>query len=138
MCGRGRLVKFGKDENFIYGTNINEFIEFCKKERNAVFYFHNLKFDGSFIIYWLLTHGFKHIEKKEEIEDYTFSTLISDMGQFYQITIYYEKGNKTVHKTTFYDSLKIIPFSVDETAKTFNLPISKLSIDYNKPREIRS
>lgn len=56
------------------------------------------------------------------------------MGQFYSITLYYSKGNKRVHKTTFFDSLKIIPFSVDETAKAFNLPISKLKIDYKKPR----
>ena len=58
------------------------------------------------------------------------------MGQFYSITVYFKKRNKTVHKVTFIDSLKIIPFSVDETAKTFKLPISKLKIDYNKPREI--
>ena len=92
------------------------------------------KFDGEFIIYWALTHGFKHVENKEDIEDNTFTTLISDLGQFYSITLYYKKGNKKVHKTTFYDSLKIIPFSVDETAKAFKLPISKLKLDYNKPR----
>ena len=76
------------------------------------------------------------MEKKEDIKDSTFTTLISNMGQFYSITVYFKKGNKTVHKVTFIDSLKIIPFSVDETAKTFKLPISKLKIDYNKPREI--
>ena len=42
------------------------------------------------------------------------------MGQFYQITLYYEKKNKQVHKTTFYDSLKIILFSVAETANIRN------------------
>lgn len=41
-----------------------------------------------------------------------------------------------MHKTTFIDSLKIINFSVDNIAKTFGLPISKLKLDYNKPREI--
>lgn len=76
------------------------------------------------------------MEKKEEAENNTFTCLISDMGQFYTITVYYEVGNKKVHKTTFYDSLKIIPFSVEETAKSFALPISKLKLDYNKPREI--
>src|SRR5699024_1920709 len=43
---------------------------------------------------------------------------------------------KKVKKITFYDSLKIIPFSVDEIAKSFNLPISKLKLDYDKPRKI--
>ena len=54
---------------------------------------------------------------------------------FYQIEVYFEKKNKKTHKVTFIDSLKIIPFSVEQIAKSFNLEISKLKIDYNKPRE---
>lgn len=129
------ICEIGNEENLQIGNNIDSFIEFCKNEKNPVFYFHNLKFDGEFIIYWLLTHNFKWVEKKEDIENNTFTTLISDMGQFYTICIYFEKGNKTVHKVTFIDSLKIIPFSVAQIAKSFNLEISKLEIDYNLPRE---
>ena len=129
------VCEIGNEDNIIIDNNIDSFIEFCKTEKNPTLYFHNLKFDGEFIIYWALTHGFRHVEKKEEIENNTFTTLISDMGQFYQITLYFEKGNKKVHKVTFIDSLKIIPFSVEEIAKSFNLPISKLKIDYNLPRE---
>ena len=132
------ICEIGNEENLQIGNNIDDFIELCKYEKNSTFYFHNLKFDGEFIIYWALTHNFKHVEKKEDIEANTFTTLISDMGQFYQITLYFEKGNKRVHKVTFIDSLKIIPFSVDQIAKSFNLPISKLKIDYNEPRERRA
>ena len=130
------ISEIGNEENLIIDNNIESFIEFCKSQKNSTFYFHNLKFDGEFIIYYLLTHNFKHVEKKEEIADNTFTTLISNMGQFYNIVVYFKKGNKKVHKVTFIDSLKIIPFSVDETAKAFNLPISKLKIDYNEPRKI--
>ena len=122
-------------ENFVYGTDISEFIEYCKSKKNCKVWFHNLKFDGEFIIYWLLKNGFKHAKNKDEIENNTFTTLISDMGQFYSITIYFKKSNKKVHKIEIYDSLKIIPFSVDETAKSFGLEISKLKIDYNEKRE---
>lgn len=121
---------------FKYGNDIYSFMDFCKNSNNSIFYFHNLKFDGEFIIYWLLTNGFKHIEDKTDVKDNTFTTLISDIGQFYQITVYFSKGNKQVKKATFIDSLKIIPFSVAETAKYFDLPISKLEIDYKKEREI--
>lgn len=121
-------------EKIEIGNNIDDFIEYCKSNKNSIFYFHNLKFDGEFIIYWALKNGFKHVEKKEEIENNTFTTLISDMGQFYQITLYFEKKNKKVHKVTFIDSLKIIPFSVEQIAKSFNLEISKLKIDYKKER----
>lgn len=129
------IAEIGNEENLIIDNNIDSFMEFCKKEKNSIFYFHNLKFDGEFIIYWLLKNNFKHVQKKEEIEDCTFTTLISKMGQFYNIVVYFKKGNKKVHKVTFIDSLKIIPFSVDDTAKAFNLPISKLKINYNTPRE---
>lgn len=130
------VSEIGNDENIIIDNNIDSFIEFCKKGKNSIFYFHNLKFDGEFIIYWALTHGFKHVEDKKQIEDNTFTTLISDMGQFYSITLYFKKKNKHTEKVTFYDSLKIIPFSVDETAKAFGLEISKLKIDYTKERPI--
>ena len=127
--------EIGNEENIKIDNNIDSFMDFCYKEKNSIFYFHNLKFDGEFIIYWLLTHDFKHVEKRQDIENNTFTTLISNMGQFYNIVVYFKKGNKTVHKVTFIDSLKIIPFSVDDTAKSFKLPISKLEIDYNKVRE---
>ena len=126
--------EIGNEKNLQIGNNIYDFLEYCKNEKNSIFYFHNLKFDGEFIIYWALKNGFTHAEKKEDIKTNTFTTLISDMGQFYQITIYFEKKNKKVHKVTFIDSLKIIPFSVDQIAKSFNLEISKLKIDYKKPR----
>lgn len=130
------VCEIGNESNIVIDNNIKSFIDYCYSQKNSTFYFHNLKFDGEFIIYYLLKNGFKHVVKKEDIKDNTFSTLISDMGQFYQITVYFTKGNKKVHKVTFIDSLKIIPFSVDTIAKSFNLPISKLKIDYNEPREI--
>lgn len=129
------VCEIGNEENIIIGTSIDTFMDFCKKEYNPILYFHNEKFDGEFIIHWALTHGFKHVVKNEDIESNTFTTLISDMGQFYSITIYFKKEGHHTKKVTFYDSLKIIPFSVDKIAKAFNLPISKLEIDYNKPRK---
>lgn len=73
------VCEIGNEENLQIDNNIDSFIEFCKKEKNASFYFHNLKFDGEFIIYWALTHGFTHVQKQEDIKDNTFTTLISDM-----------------------------------------------------------
>lgn len=133
-CGLGLYVKFGNEKNLQIGNNIETFFEFCKKEKNPEIYFHNLKFDGEFIISYLLNNGYKHIKNKKDREDNTFTTLISDMGMFYSITVYFKADKKHSKKVTFYDSLKIIPFSVNQIAKSFNLEISKLKIDYNKPR----
>ena len=38
------LVEIGNEENLRIGNDIESFIEQCKKERNCVVNFHNLKF----------------------------------------------------------------------------------------------
>ena len=47
-----------------------------------------------------------------------------------------EKGKSKSNKVTFIDSLKILNMSVDDVAKCFNLPISKLTLDYDINRPI--
>lgn len=130
------VCEIGNEENIVIDNNIDSFMDFCKNSKNSTFYFHNLKFDGEFIIYWLLKHGFIHVTNKEDIESGTFTTLISQFGQFYQIIVYFYKDRKHTKKITFIDSYKIIPFAVEDISRSFNLPISKLEIDYNKPREL--
>ena len=131
------LCEIGNVKNFIYGNNIEDFIEFCMQKENYTLYFHNLKFDGEYIIYYLLTHGFTCIKDKKDRKDKTFTCLISEMGQFYSIEIYFKTNNKKhINKVTIYDSLKILNFSVEKIAKDFNLPIRKLELDYHEKREI--
>lgn len=123
---------------FIYGNSLDEFFDICKdKHYNYKLWFHNLKFDGVFIIYYLLQHGYDWIDDKKDKRDKTFTTLIGDMGQFYNISIYFTVKNKHVNKVEIYDSLKLFPnFSVEKMAQAFDLPIQKLKIDYHKYRPI--
>ena len=132
------LSEIGNPSNFIYGNSMDDFMEWCGDRcHNFELYFHNLKFDGCYIISWLLSHGFTWIEDKKDRDDLTFTTLITDMGQFYSIVIYFEAHNKKhVNKITIKDSLKILNFSVERIAQDFNLPIRKLSIDYKAYRPI--
>lgn len=94
-----------------------------------------LKFDGEYIFYYLLTHGFEVIQTRKERRDNTFMALISDTGQFYSIEIYKNAG-KHPNKVTIYDSLKLLNFGVDKIAKNFALPINKLELDYDTYREV--
>lgn len=74
------ICEIGNPDNFIYGTNIEDFISWCKNPKiNYILYFHNLKFDGEFIMYYLLNHGFTWIKDKKDKENNTFTTIISDM-----------------------------------------------------------
>lgn len=126
--------EIGNEENLNINNNIDKFMEYIKINKNSIWYFHNLAFDGEFIIYWLEKNGFKHIKDKKEKKSRTYSTLISDRGLFYQLEIYFEVGNKKVVKATILDSLKIINLKVEEVAKAFGLKISKLKLDYKKWR----
>lgn len=45
--------EIGNEDNIEMGNNIEKFIDFLQKEKNSVWYFHNEKFDGEFIIWWL-------------------------------------------------------------------------------------
>lgn len=121
---------------FIYGNSLDEFFEICQDYlHNYKIWFHNLKFDGIFILNWLFNHGFKWIEDKKDKASKTFTTLIGDMGQFYNITIYFKIDKHHTNKVEIFDSMKIFPnFSVEKIAKAFDLPISKLKIDYKKYR----
>lgn len=121
-----------KDYTVSYGNSIDDFMAWCAKQRKAQIYFHNLKFDGEFILNWLFRNGYEwSSEKKTNLCSGEFCTLISDKGQWYTISVKMGK-----HLVTFYDSLKILPFSVKETAKAFGLKMSKLSIDYKEYREV--
>lgn len=130
-------------EHFNYGNSIDDFIHWCENQDNPRVYFHRLEFDGEFIIHWCLRNGFEHL-KKEYDEDMnlklesprtqTFKTLISDMGVFYCMTIYFSVKGKHTKKVDFYNSLRVLPFSVEKIAEDFKLPISKLKLDYHEYR----
>lgn len=125
------ICEVGNSENIIIGTTIDDFMKWCResKENNKVL-FHNLKFDGQFIMTWLFHNGFKHTTDPYEKDTGTFNTLISDKGLYYQIEVIFYRKGKNVNKVIFQDSLKLIPLSVDAIAKSFKMDICKLEIDY--------
>lgn len=127
-------------ENVKLFHSINEqFSYFFNLKENVIAYFHNLKFDGEFIISYLLT-GLEFeqaIERygeniddvrflnKDEMKNNTFRYLISDMGQWYSILI--KKNNKFIE---IRDSLKLLPFSVEKIGSSFKTKHKKLSMNY--------
>ena len=132
------LCNIDDPTEFHYGTTFEEFMDFCSNEaNNYTLYFHNLKFDGSFIISWLLHNGFEYVSDKRERRNNTFTTLITDRGQFYAIEVYFTVKGHHTNKVKILDSLKIFPnFSVERVAEGFGLPIHKLEIDYKQKRPI--
>lgn len=126
------ICEIGNPDNFIYGTKISDFILWCYRQKdNPMLFFHNLKFDGEFIINYLLKNGYTYFKDREQKCNKSFTCLISSDGLFYSLEIYFKVGKYHDQKVSIYDSLKILNFSVDKVAKSFKLPISKLEIDYS-------
>jgi hypothetical protein len=124
------ITEVGNTDYFVYGDNIDDFINYLEHSENSTVYFHNLAFDAEFLMIALFERNFVHVTDRKELDTKTFSTLISDKGQFYSMKIVFEKKNKHVNSVTILDSLKILPFKVAEIAEAFDLPFGKGDIDY--------
>ena len=112
------------------GNNIDSFMLRLGRQ-DTVIYFHNLKFDGVFIIDWLFRHGYEHTTEKYPRHK-QFTTLISRQGHFYQIIISHEN-----HVTCeLRDSYKKLPFTVKKVAESFHLPEPKGEINFTTNRPI--
>jgi hypothetical protein len=126
-------MEIGNKKNFKIDNSLDEFMEWCESVKSDL-YFHNLKFDGEFIINWLLKNNFKY--DKNSRKKGTFSTTISSMGQWYVIDICYGYEGKNKLHTVIYDSLKKLPFPVKKIAKDFKLDVQKGDIDYHTFRPV--
>ena len=115
---------------FKWMTNIKDFMDYVYTLGSCKLYFHNLKFDGEFILYYLLTNGFKYVDEVTPKNSKEFSTNIGEFGQFYSITIKYKKSLIRI-----WDSLKVLPMKIEEMPKAFGLDIEKLELDYTKKRD---
>ena len=110
-------------------------------DSDIIIYYHNLKFDGSFwLSYLMVDAGYKQsaimpeidepVDKFEwipqnEMRNKTFTYSISDMGQWYRIII---KVNDRIIEIR--DSLKLLPFTVKRIGESFKTKHKKLDMEY--------
>ena len=116
-------------EQCLLGNAIEGFLSELAKGVYDKVYFHNLAFDGDFVLSFLMQRGFKVVDNNPQKGE--ISTLISNMGKYYSIEIRFRTGIKV----TLLDSLKKLPFSISGIAKAYNLTEQKLHIDYEEYRE---
>lgn len=120
------LCKIGTEDEAIVHHSIDETMEYWESIGNDVIgYYHNLKFDGTFIVSWLFNHGYSWQKDKNKLLPSEFTTLISDMGMWYTININTGKINIELR-----DSLKLVPFSLKQCGKAFRTKHQKLDMEY--------
>lgn len=120
------------------GTDLKSFLKAISELSPCVLYSHNLKFDSSFLISYWLNHGYKFVDEIKKNKD--FSALCDDLGRLYFLKLRVVNPNlkksRCLRNIDFRDSAKKINGSVEEIARSYGLPIRKLSIDHNKKRPL--
>lgn len=109
-------------------NSIRDFLDtFLSIEKiKCVLYFHNLSFDGSFIIDFLLREGYKFTaEEEKNMPNKTFNSCISKMGDWYFLKI--KKGHVLLE---IRNSLKLIPASLKRIGESFKTKHQKLDMEY--------
>lgn len=131
------LSNIENPKEFHYGNSIEGFLDFCASAKeNYECYFFNLKFDGAFLLAYLLRAGYTRVDSSKDRQNKTFTTLITDRGAFYAIEIYFEVKKHKTNKVKIVDAMKIFPnFSVERLAEGFGLSMSKLELNYREKRE---
>ena len=123
----------------IFNSIDEQYKYFLSLDCNVCVYYHNLKFDGSFwLSYLLLDLGYEqaYVKHSDDINDMewippkemknkTFTYSISNMGQWYRITI--KDKNRFIE---IRDSLKLLPFSVKRIGESFGTKHKKLDMEY--------
>ena len=133
---------FDGTEDVTIGNSIegffNELSKGRKKDKKIV-YFVNLKFDGSFILDYLIRElGFisaynsetKAFKLQKDLLPGELTYVITDLGIWYTISVNY-KG----YIIEFRDSLKLLPFSVNDLSKAFDTKYKKLDMEYKGERK---
>lgn len=93
---------------------------------SCIIWFHNVRFDGSFIVDYLLRKGWRYNNvKNNEMGSSEFKCVISEMNKWYSITLKYKKVIIEIR-----DSLKLMPFSLDAVGKAFDTKHRKLDMEY--------
>lgn len=132
-------VEFYTENVNIFHSIDEQFQYFKALNCDIIAYYHNLKFDGNFWLSYLLTklkyeqaiHYLNDEQTQAEfiaikdMKNKTFRYTISDMGQWYTLTI---KVNN--HTIELRDSLKLLPFSVKQIGKSFKTKHQKLDMEY--------
>lgn len=113
-----KVIDYDKLDTFKVNTSLEDFLKSLyldldktyaeTGEDEFIIFFHNLKFDGSFLLSFFLNN------------DIECTYFINDMGVWYSITLEFP-----CFTLTFRDSLKILNFSIATMAGLFKMPIAK-------------
>lgn len=109
------------------GTNLREFINYFRYQANNskkyFCYFHNLNWDGDFILKWLASHEFKAINPEDfkKSKDSNVFTFMRQGRQIYKIQIRLNNHRNKPFKLIFMCSYKILSAPVESLGQALGI-----------------
>jgi hypothetical protein len=110
-----------------YFYNLDDFMEAILSRgdnQNTEYAFHNLKFDGSYIVPWLLNNNYECVtDRKPEAKE--FSILVDERNAWYTINIQVTNRRRVL----LWDSLKLFPCALEYLPDVYSTPTHKIQED---------
>ena len=123
-----------------YGIKIEDFIKDLfqvleeQNKKKILCYFHNLSFDGSFILpYFYKTYKYIDVDEDTKLQDGDFTCIVDDFKNIYQIRLKLDSK-----ELEFRDSYRNIPTSIEELGKAFGLPKLNETHNYTEFKNYKS
>lgn len=134
------LVELNTENVLVHHSIEQTFYWLNQQRQDITLYYHNLKFDGSFWLDYLLKiptfeqaiewfddkHEHGEWLKDKEMPKGSYKYMVSNMGQWYTMTIRLMNGKYLFLK----DSYKLLPFSLKDIGKSFKTKHQKLDMEY--------
>ena len=114
------------------GISMDSFMSFIAGLGDGVIYFHNLSFDGEFIIWHLLENNYTYDEELKAVN--TFRSIIDETGSIYSISV--KHSNNAV--TEFRCSYKLFPKSIKDIGEMVGIQKLNETHDYNEIKHYNS
>lgn len=112
------------------GLTIKEYVDYLSSlQKDKIVYFHNLSFDGSFILWYLLENNYEYKEQVlYEREPKTFETLIDDGNIYYAIKMIHNDNTFTEFRCSY----KLLPYSLKKIGQIVGVDKLDETHDYNE------
>lgn len=119
-----------------YGLSIEEFFEIINGfDSDSLIYFHNLSFDGSFVLWYLLENGYSYDNLyKENRGDKTYCSLIDEGNIYFSMNII--NNNKMIIELRC--SYKLMPYAIADIGTLVGIPKLSETHDYNEIKNYSS
>ena len=114
------------------GIDIDGFFNTLKTLKcNSIIYFHNLSFDGEFIIWYLLNNEYSYEEK---LKPKSFNSIIDEGGSIYMITIMLDNGIEMEIRCSY----KLFPKSIKEIGEMVGIPKLNETHNYDEVKNYKT